>query len=80
MSFQNVYVRAPFNRHFPGAHLLVNLGFMLGTKVSKILVLAWSKLEACQGDRPHILKKNLWVICSYCDPKSTVELEVCTEF
>lgn len=80
MSFQNIYVRALFNRCFPGAHLLVNLDSVLGTKVSKILVLAWSKFETCQGDRPHILKKNPWVICSYCDPESTVELEVLTEF
>lgn len=77
MSFQNVYVRAPLNRRFPGAHLLVNLGFVLGTKTSKTLVLAWSGLETCQGDRPHILMKILWVICYYCDQESMLNLE-CT--
>lgn len=59
LSFQNVRVRALFNRHFPGAHLVLNLGSMMGTKTRKTWVLAWSDLENYWGRLTHIVKRIL---------------------
>lgn len=58
--------------------MLVNLGSVLGTKMSKTLVLAWSDLDTFKGDRPYIPKRILGVTCFHCDLESSVELETCT--